>query len=394
MTLTQVLDGRQFHQRDECEIRKQKKFIKYPTCSKYSNVYSALSIFALKGSVKLFGECRRALYPIVIEMLYANGINECNPLKKKMIQHIIKSYKKNQTTVNSAIMKIAIYSRGLEQDLLGELSELLSELDKHKVSVMLHSSLVGFSSISNTENVSWFSGSDDLEESADFLISLGGDGTMLDAITLIRNKNIPIVGINYGRLGFLAGIGKDELAIAVDALVNGTYVIDKRSLIHVAANTPLFGDTPFALNEFAIHKRDTSAMIKINTYLNGEFLNTYWSDGLIVSTPTGSTGYNLSCNGPIVFPESASFVITPIAPHNLNVRPIIVPDSNIISFEIVSRSEQFICALDARREIVDRSIELAVKKEKFNANLVRLSENNFLSTLRTKLTWGLDKRNY
>ncbi|HVX50750.1 MAG TPA: hypothetical protein VHB48_11370, partial [Chitinophagaceae bacterium] len=177
------------------------------------------------------------------------------------------------------------------------------------------------------------------------------------------------------------------------ALVNRTYVVSRRTLIHVDADPALFGDAPFGLNEFAIHKRDTSPMIKIHTYLNGEFLNSYWADGLIVSTPTGSTGYNMSCGGPIVFPESSSFVITPVAPHNLNVRPIVVPDNNIISFEIEGRSEQFICALDARKEIVDKNVQLAVKKEKFRMNLLLLNENNFLSTLRSKLTWGLDKRN-
>ncbi|HXL58872.1 MAG TPA: hypothetical protein VN958_21565, partial [Chitinophagaceae bacterium] len=192
---------------------------------------------------------------------------------------------------------------------------------------------------------------------------------------------------------FLAGIGKEELTTAVDALKNGTYVVDKRTLIHLDASIHLFGHSPFALNEFAIHKRDISPMVKIHTYLNGEFLNTYWSDGLIVSTPTGSTGYNMSCNGPIVFPESSSFVITPVAPHNLNVRPIIVPDSNIISFEVEGRSDQIICALDARREIVDKDIQLAIKKERFTVSLVRLNENNFLSTLRAKLMWGLDRRN-
>jgi NAD+ kinase len=209
----------------------------------------------------------------------------------------------------------------------------------------------------------------------------------------VRNKNIPILGINYGRLGFLASIGKDDLSLAVDALINTRFVIDKRSLIHLDANVKLFGDSPFGLNEFSVHKRDISPMIKINTYLDGEFLNTYWCDGLIVATPTGSTGYNMSCNGPIVFPEASSFVITPVAPHNLNVRPIVVPDSYIISFEIESRSEQFICAMDARRELVDKKAQLAIQKEKFMINLVRLNENNFLSTLHNKLTWGLDKRN-
>jgi NAD+ kinase len=216
---------------------------------------------------------------------------------------------------------------------------------------------------------------------------------MLDAVALVKNKNIPILGVNFGRLGFLANIHKEELATAVDAIVNRTYVIDNRTLIHLDSNINLFGDSPFALNEFSIHKRDISPMIKIHTYLNGEFLNTFWSDGLIVSTPTGSTGYNMSCNGPIIFPDCSSFVITPVAPHNLNVRSIVVPDNNIISFEIEGRTDEFICALDARREIVHKSVQLAVKKEKFAIKIIRLNEGSFLSTLRNKLTWGMDKRN-
>ena len=191
----------------------------------------------------------------------------------------------------------------------------------------------------------------------------------------------------------MATIGKEDLGSAIKALVERTYVLDKRTLIHLDADLPLFGKAPFALNEFVIHKKDTSSMIKIHTYLNGEFLNTYWVDGLIVATPTGSTGYSLSCNGPIVFPDAGSFVITPVAPHNLNVRPIIVPDDNIISFEIESRADQIICALDSRREIVTKDVQLAVKKESFSLSLIRLNENNFLQTLRNKLTWGLDKRN-
>ena len=164
-------------------------------------------------------------------------------------------------------------------------------------------------------------------------------------------------------------------------------------MIHLDSNIPLFGHVSYGLNEFAIHKRDTAPMIKIHTYWNGEFLNTYWADGLIVATPTGSTGYSLSCNGPVVFPEIGSFVITPVAPHTLNVRPIVVPDDNIISFEVESRSDFIICALDSRREIINKNVELAVRKESFMFNLVRLNEINFLQTLRTKLTWGFDKRN-
>jgi len=223
---------------------------------------------------------------------------------------------------------------------------------------------------------------------------LGGDGTLLDTVTLVRNKNIPILGINFGRLGFLASIGKEDLSTAVLALRHRTFLIDKRSLIHLDASEPLFGDVPYGLNEFAIHKTDNSPMIKIHTYLNGEFINTYWADGLIVATPTGSTGYSLSCNGPVIFPDSSSLVITPVAPHNLNIRPIVVPDDNIISFEVEGRTDQFLCAMDSRREIVNRQVQLAVKREKFTIGLVRLNENNFLQTLRSKLSWGLDTRNY
>ncbi len=292
-------------------------------------------------------------------------------------------------------MKVAIYSRAIDYDQQAEVQQMLEELVKENVVPVIYQPF--FEKIKYSfqlpDSYSVFNNSADLDESIDFLISLGGDGTLLDTVTLVRNKNIPVLGINFGRLGFLASLGRDELSSAVQSLIKRTVVIDKRSLIHLDADKPLFGEVPYGLNEFAIHKTDTSPMIKIHTYLNGEFLNTYWADGLIVSTPTGSTGYSLSCNGPVVFPESSSFVITPVAPHNLNVRPIVVPDTNIISFEIEGRSDQFICALDSRKEIVDKNVQLAVRREAFTLSLVRLNENNFLQTLRNKLSWGLDTRN-
>jgi NAD+ kinase len=292
-------------------------------------------------------------------------------------------------------MKAAIYSRVIEETERGEVQQLLDELNNRHIQPVIY--LPFYEQIRNSfrfpPDLLFFKHSDDLNESIDFFISLGGDGTLLDTIAFVRDKEIPVIGINFGRLGFLASIGKGDLLTAVLALVNRTYVTDKRSLIHLDANKPLFGEVPYGLNEFAIHKTDTSPMIKIHTYLNGEFLNTYWADGLIVSTPTGSTGYSLSCGGPVVFPESGSFVINPVAPHNLNVRPIIVPDDNIISFEVEGRAENFICALDSRKEIVDKNVQLAVRREKFNISLVRLNENNFLQTLRNKLSWGLDRRN-
>jgi len=292
-------------------------------------------------------------------------------------------------------MKIAIYSRGLDLATPNPLALLLEALAPHDVEIHVFQQLLLHADLpaDTTASLIPFKVSSDLDATIDCLISLGGDGTMLDAVTLVKDSGIPVLGINFGRLGFLASISPDALQSAVEAIVNRTFVVDKRALIHLDFNEGLFGDTPFALNEFAIHKRDISPMIKIHTYINGEFLNTYWADGLIVSTPTGSTGYSMSCNGPILFPDAASFVITPVAPHNLNVRPIVIPDTNVVSFEIEGRADQFICALDARKEIVDKTVQLAIRKEQFCVNLVRLNENSFLSTLRTKLTWGLDKRN-
>ena len=292
-------------------------------------------------------------------------------------------------------MKVAIYSRVLESTQQKDVQLFFDELDKEEIEYVIFSEFYEQASkyINLPSSTQTFFHHSDLKSDIDFLISLGGDGTLLDTITLIRDKNIPVVGINFGRLGFLASIGRDEMSEAIKALARRSYIIDKRSLIHLDSNIPLFNEVPYGLNEFAIHKRDIAPMIKIHTYINGELLNTYWSDGLILATPTGSTGYSLSCAGPVVFPESGSFVLTPIAPHNLNVRPIVIPDNTIVSFEIESRADEVICALDSRRELVDKNVLLAVRRENFTVNLVRLNENNFLQTLRNKLSWGLDKRN-
>jgi len=293
-------------------------------------------------------------------------------------------------------MKVAIYSRGVDVDQQQSLNALLLELNRYDTTIYVYAELItkfNLKAAPGKETLIPFTSISELNNQVDCLISVGGDGTVLDAVTIVGDTHIPILGINYGRLGFLATISKDELSIMVEALVNRSYIIEKRTLLHLDADLPIFGAAPYALNEFAIHKRDTSPMIKIHTYLNGEFLNSYWADGIIVATPTGSTGYNMSCNGPILFPDSASFVITPVAPHNLNVRSIVVPDSSVISFEVEGRTEELICAMDARKEIVPKQIQLAIKKENFMVHFIRLNENSYLSTLRTKLTWGLDKRN-
>jgi NAD+ kinase len=297
--------------------------------------------------------------------------------------------------LNRTIMRIAIYSRGIESNQHHDIKLLLDELSTHNIEPVFFQDFFNqfYSAVDLTVGYSTFNSYEDIDDTIDCMISLGGDGTLLDTVTLVRDKGTPVLGINYGRLGFLASIGREDLKTAVAALATRTYLPDKRTLIHLDANIPLFGEVPYALNEFALHKKDTSSMIKIHTYLNGEFLNTYWADGLIVATPTGSTGYSLSCNGPVVFPDSGSFVITPVAPHNLNIRPVVVPDDNIISFEVEGRTDGFLCSLDSRREVVAKEVQLAVKKEAFCINLIRLNENNFLQTLRNKLSWGLDKRN-
>ena len=186
---------------------------------------------------------------------------------------------------------------------------------------------------------------------------------------------------------------KEQIPDAIINIFKGNYSLDKRSLLRLESNSPLFGDVNYALNELTIHKKDSSSMIIINTFLNGEYLNSYWADGLIIATPTGSTGYSLSCGGPIIVPHSENFVLTPIAPHNLNVRPIIVSDKHVISLEVEGRSQYFLASLDSRSVTIDSHIQLAVRKEDFTMNLIRIGDENFLSTLRTKLKWGLDSRN-
>jgi len=215
----------------------------------------------------------------------------------------------------------------------------------------------------------------------------------LDTVTLIRDSKIPILGINTGRLGFLSNISIQEIDQAMDALHSKKYTVDERALLKVKTEDNLFGETNFALNELTIHKKDSSSMITIHAYINDQYLNSYWADGLIIATPTGSTAYSLSCAGPIVVPGSENFVITPIAPHNLNVRPIVVSDNSEIKLKIEGRGMQFLASLDSRSETIDSKYELTIVKEKFKIGLIQLENQDFLRTIRNKLMWGIDKRN-
>jgi NAD+ kinase len=292
-------------------------------------------------------------------------------------------------------MLVALYNRTFEIDDIPMLQRIVHKLEGYKLKLLFYDDFYARIQhfISLQESPLLFSGRADLPANTDMIFSFGGDGTLLDTICFVGASNIPVIGINLGRLGFLAAISEEDVDAALMSLVQGSYTIEKRTLIHLDASVPIFGDAPFALNEFTIHRKDTSSMIKIHTYLNGEFLNTYWADGLIVSTPTGSTGYSLSCGGPVVFPQASNFVITPVAPHNLNVRSIVVPDDGVISFEVEGRSDNFLCTLDARSETVGSNVQIAVRKESFNISLVRPHEHNFLKTIRQKLYWGIDKRN-
>lgn len=230
-------------------------------------------------------------------------------------------------------------------------------------------------------------------QNIDFVMVLGGDGTMLAATTLVRNAGVPMLGINLGRLGFLASIEKTHIRQSVEMLARGQYQIEERTTIYLESNPPIFGEMPFALNDCTLLKRDTSSMITIHTFLNGDYLSSYWADGIIIATPTGSTGYSLSCGGPIIFPGSANFVITPVAPHNLNVRPLVLSDDSVIAFEVEGRADNFICSLDSRFELVGNHHQLAIRKNDFTIKLVQLQDTTFLNTIRAKLGWGEDIRN-
>ena len=246
--------------------------------------------------------------------------------------------------------------------------------------------------LNGLEGLKTYQAGDDLGH-LDVMLTLGGDGTLLEAVTHIGSAGVPILGINTGRLGFLATTAKDAIENAVEAMFKQDYDFDERTLLHLDSNNDLFDGLNFALNDFTILKKDTSSMIVVHTYINGEFLNSYWADGVIVSTPTGSTGYSISCGGPLVLPQSNNFIITPVSPHNLTVRPIVVPDSSQLSFTIEGRSNSFLISLDSRFETVDNSVQLQVTKEKFKTKLVKLKDNNYFKTLRQKLNWGLDVRN-
>lgn len=293
-------------------------------------------------------------------------------------------------------MKVIVYARKLNESVLKYFNILIKSLEKVQATVFLSTEIYhqlsigdylfkGIELLSDKETIT--------RDNFDFFITLGGDGTILGALSYVRGSGIPIMGINVGRLGFLASIEKKKIEDAIKALKDGQIIKEARSMLTISSNFPLFEDLPLALNDITVSKRDTSSMVTIHTYINGAYLNSYWGDGLIISTPTGSTGYSLSCGGPIVFPGSGNFVITPIAPHNLNIRPIVVSDQSEISLEIEGRTENFLCTLDARFEPITTAHQVKIKKYDNPLFLVRMEDASFPKTIRSKLAWGVDKRN-
>ena len=291
-------------------------------------------------------------------------------------------------------MRIAIYSRQFGKELAPHFSSMFTMLSMKSVEVLIWDKTLkelNELGIDLPLHTSFSSGADLKDVS--LLISIGGDGTLLDTVEMTAERGTPVLGINTGRLGFLSNTQVEDAENAVSAFLKGAHNIEERSLLRLTSPNDLFSHAPIALNEIAIHKHDTSSMITIHAYLDGDFLNSYWADGLIISTPTGSTAYSLSCGGPIIDPRSKSFVITPIAPHNLNVRPFVVRDNGEITLKVDGREGSYLLSMDSRSVDLDQNIELKIRRNDSGMNLVSFEGQDFLNTLRQKLSWGLDQRN-
>lgn len=292
-------------------------------------------------------------------------------------------------------MRIAIFGKSFPKETKEVIVQLVAKLESEKIPLLVYEPF--YKKISKFVQLpagfACFNDYSELNGQADFLLSIGGDGTLLDTITLVRDSGIPILGINLGRMGFLSSIPKAKVNDAIQELIDGKYLLDSRTLIQLRTDERLFGNLNFALNEIMVYKKDPLSMLKIQAFVNGELLNSYWADGLILATPTGSTAYSLSAGGPIILPGSQNFVITPIATHNLTVRPVVIPDDNEIQIKVVGRMKEFFVGLDSRSIAVDSSVELIIRKEEFRINLVQMENESFFQTIREKLMWGLDIRN-
>ena len=291
-------------------------------------------------------------------------------------------------------MTIAIFGTPYPEHFSKYIQHLIKKLEAEHVKIIVEEKFNTFlqKDIRFNKNIETFSSYEELKNNAEFLFSIGGDGTLLKAVTYVRDSSIPIMGINTGRLGFISSISAGKIDDAINDILKNNFTINKRALLKLETNNNLFKDKNFALNEVAVSKKDTSSMIRIDAYVDNEFLNTYWADGLVVSTPTGSTGYSLSCGGPIIMPGTNNIIITPNAPHNLNVRPIVIDDNSVIKLKVEDRDKLALISLDSRSRAFNSETELIIKVASFKIKLVQPQNNSFTSTIRNKLMWGLDKR--
>ncbi len=294
-------------------------------------------------------------------------------------------------------MKVAVFGRFYNTSTTFSVDTLFKYLKKKDINAYIESHFFEIIEDSDPNKIHYLENKqfDTLDESFDLLISIGGDGTILRAITFVKDLDIPIIGINTGRLGFLATIQVSDIENALQNIIDGKYKISERSLLSIetSSKNEEIEAMNFAMNEIAVSRKNTTSMITVETHLNGEYLTSYWSDGLIISTPTGSTGYSLSCGGPVITPDTNSFVITPIAPHNLSARPLIITDSTVIQLKVTGREESHLVSLDSRIATLENGTLITIKKAPFKIKMVDLLNESFLTTLRKKLLWGEDKRN-
>jgi NAD+ kinase len=293
-------------------------------------------------------------------------------------------------------MKVAIYGQYYKPEDKAYVEELFQILQKNNIDFVVEKNYYcGLTKSINIAPLKTFSSHHELNSSFDFMFTIGGDGTILRAVTFIRNSKIPIIGINTGRLGFLATVQKEQISFAVEMLLRKEYLVKKRTLLSVTTSPEIenLASLNFALNEVSVSRKNTASMITIETYLDDEYLTSYWADGLIIATPTGSTGYSLSCGGPIITPQAKSFVLTPIAPHNLNARPLVIPDNISIKFKVSGREDKFFLSLDSRITTIQSGTQILIKKSNFSLRMVEINQQTFIKTLREKLLWGQDTRN-
>ena len=292
-------------------------------------------------------------------------------------------------------MKLALFGKSIRKEYYPYLLQLIDKLEEYQCDLLVYGPYLDH--LREIEDfhaeVTSFSQHEELLGNADMVLSIGGDGTLLSTVSLVRDSGIPVLGINLGRLGFLSSISRDEIIPAIEKVMNGEYSLDQRTLLRLETKEGLFGDFSYALNDLTVTRKDSTALIVVHVHVDGVFLTSYWADGLIVATPTGSTAYSLSGGGPIVAPGSENFVITPLAPHNLTVRPIVISDKSEISIRVDGRDNEYLVSLDSKTDVIKPGQELRIRIADFSFNLVKIEHKDFYTTIRDKLKWGLDVRN-